>query len=225
MIPVLKIAKTDDTSGRSPRIGGRLRLTVALLALATAAPVPSAAQAPGGSFGNPQPGDVIRISVWREPELSGEFTIDESGEVVLPQIGPMVVSTESPSSLKAKIVEAFGRYLTHSSIDVELLRRIQVLGAVRNPGLYSVDGTMSVSDAIAMAGGATTEGQLKRVELVRGGRRLEGRLSMDARLASTPIQSGDQLFVPERGWLVRNSAIVAAALTGSISLVIALLTR
>lgn len=202
-----------------------VRVLSLLFVVVLAPPGLSFAQVAGTSFGSPQPGDVIRISVWREPELSGEFSVDEAGEVVLPQIGPMNVTDESPQSLKTKIVRAYERYLTHSSIDVELLRRIQVLGAVRNPGLYTVDGTMSVSDAIALAGGATTEGHLKRVELVRGGERLEGRLSTDARLASTPMKSGDQLFVPERSWLVRNSGIVAAALTGSISLVIALLTR
>ena len=200
-------------------------LLLAVVALAAAAPGLATAQSASPSFASPQPGDVIRISVWREPELSGEFAVDETGEVVLPQIGPIRVTGESPQSLKARIVAALERYLTHSSIDVDLLRRIQVLGAVRNPGLYTVDGTMSVSDAIAMAGGANTDGRPGRVRLIRNGRRIEGRLSMDARLASTPMQSGDQLIVPERSWFVRNSGLVAAALTGSVSLAIALLTR
>lgn len=209
-----------------------LHVTAALvLALLVALSPPAVAQSPAedtvGSVSSrpPRPGDLIRLQVWREPELSGEFLIDETGEVVLPRLGPVKVTGESPQSLKARVVQEYSRFLTHTSIDVALLRRIQVLGAVRNPGLYPVDATMSVSDALALAGGATTEGNPKRVELVRNGKKIEGRLSMDARLANTPMQSGDQLFVPERSWLMRNSGILAAGMSASVSLIIALLTR
>lgn len=209
-------------------IGPAALLAVALLA---ATPHPGAAQAPDGgaqpsAFADrPQPGDVVRLRVWREPELSGEFPIDETGEVVLPRIGPLNVADDTPASLKARIVGELERYLTHSSIDVDLLRRIQVLGAVRNPGLYPVDATMSVSDVLAMAGGATSEGEREKVELVRDGKRIEGRLTLDAKMASTAIRSGDQLIVPERSWLARNTGIVAAGMTASVSLIIALFTR
>lgn len=188
-------------------------------------PTPSTAQADTAGAERPRPGDVLRLSVWREPELSGEFPIDESGEVVLPRLGPIQVTDETPEALKARIVEAYARFLTHTSIDVDLLRRIQVLGAVRNPGLYPVDATMRVSDALALAGGATSEGRPDRVELVRDGEKVEGRLTLDAPLAATPLRSGDQLIVPERTWLSRNTGIIAAAMTASVSLFIALFTR
>lgn len=211
----------------------RAALLAALLALALPAGLPAAAAAqdaapdgaPAVAADAPRPGDVIRLRVWREPELSGEFPIDESGEVVLPRLGPMRVTDDSPEALKDRIVEAYARFLTHSSIDVALLRRIQVLGAVRNPGLYPVDATMRVSDALALAGGATPEGRPDRVELVRDGERIEGGLTLDAPLATTQLQSGDQLIVPERSWLQRNTGIVAAAMTASVSLFIALFTR
>lgn len=204
---------------------------MALLAtgLLAGVPAPSGAQE-GNAEGplseqRPRPGDLLRLEVWREPELSGEFPIDESGEVVLPRLGPMRVTDDTPAELKARIVAAYERFLTHSSIDVVLLRRIQVLGAVRNPGLYPVDATMRVSDALALAGGATTEGRPDRVELVRNGERIQGRLTLDAPLAATPMRSGDQLIVPERTWLSRNTGIIAAAMTASVSLFIALFTR
>src|SRR5919199_758162 len=118
------------------------------------------------------PGDVVRVRIWREPDLSGDFPIDESGEVVLPRIGPVKATSETPQSLKAKLYSEYQKYLAQTSIDVTVLRRVQVLGAVRNPGLYPLDATMTISDAVAMAGGVTSDGNDKKVELVRGGKKL-----------------------------------------------------
>lgn len=172
-----------------------------------------------------RPGDVIRLKIWQEPDLSGDFVIDATGEVVLPKVGTMQVLGESPEALEDRIVAAYSQYLQHQSIDVTLLRRVQVLGAVRNPGLYPVDATMTISDALAMAGGATTTGRPDRVELVRDGRRIQGEIGPNTRLSASSIQSGDQLFVPERSWISRNTGLVAAGLSTGASLIIAFLAR
>jgi polysaccharide export outer membrane protein len=165
---------------------------------------------------------VIRLRIWREPDLSGDFPVDESGVVIFPKIGPTVVSTESPESLRAKLVRAYQEYLRNPSIDVTLLRRVNILGAVRNPGLYSVDATMTVADALALAGGTTPQGDPRKIELIRNGKRLVARVSRHMRIADAPIRSGDQLYVPERGWVSRNAVVVASAITASASLIIAL---
>jgi hypothetical protein len=47
----------------------------------------------------------------------------------------------------------------------------------------------------------------------------------DQRIADSPIRSGDQLFVPERSWISRNQALMAATITGTVSLIIALFVR
>ena len=172
-----------------------------------------------------RPGDLIRLKIWQEPELSGDFVIDAAGEVVLPKVGTMQVLEDSPEMLEDRIVAAYSQFLQHQSIDVTLLRRVQVLGAVRNPGLYPVDATMTISDALALAGGATTDGRPDRVELVRDGKRIESELGPETRLSGAAIQSGDQLFVPERSWLARNTGLVAAGLSTGASLIIAFLAR
>lgn len=197
-----------------------LLLAVCLTATATSAPAQSSAPAAAPSD-NPRPGDIVRLTIWREPDMSGEFRIDENGVVVLPRLGRMRVVDDSPEVLERKLVREYERFLQHSSIDVTLLRRVQVLGAVRNPGLYPVDATMSVADALALAGGATSEGNPRRVQLVRDGERIGVKLNADTPLASAQIRSGDQLFVPERSWYIRNSGVVAAALTATTSLIIA----
>ncbi|HEX2092213.1 MAG TPA: polysaccharide biosynthesis/export family protein [Longimicrobiaceae bacterium] len=184
---------------------------------------PGAASAQSAGPADPlRPGDMVRLRIWREPELSGDFPVDEDGVVVLPRIGPLRVAGESPARLQERLVGAYQEFLQHNSIDVVLLRRVQVLGAVRNPGLYPLDPTMTISDALALAGGPTSEGRPNRVELVRDGKRVPVKLSTNTRIASSPIRSGDQLFVPERGWLSRNPGIAAAVVTGAISVLVSL---
>jgi protein involved in polysaccharide export with SLBB domain len=172
-----------------------------------------------------RPGDVVRLRIWREPDMSGDFAVDESGMVVLPRVGPVRVTGEAPEKLRARLVSAFEAFLQHSSIEVKLLRRVQVLGAVRNPGLYPVDATMTVADALALAGGTTSDGHPHRVELIRGGKRVPVEITAQTPISATSIRSGDQLFVPERSWLSRNTGLVTAGITGGVSLIIALLTR
>jgi protein involved in polysaccharide export with SLBB domain len=167
-----------------------------------------------------RPGDVVRLRIWREPDLSGDFHVDESGLVVLPKLGPVSVGVISRDSLRRSLLAAYSTYLKNPSIEVVLLRRVNVLGAVRNPGLYPVDPTMTIADALALAGGPTPEGKRDRVDLVRGGDRLKVRLDPATRLGDTPIRSGDQLFVPERSWLSRNPGLVIGTLTAVTALVV-----
>jgi protein involved in polysaccharide export with SLBB domain len=93
---------------------------------------------------------------------------------------------------------------------------------VRNPGVYPLDPTMTIADAVASAGGATREGHIRSFELIRQGERVPVQLFADARIADSPIRSGDQLYVPERSWLSRNAAVVVGAITGTLGLAIAI---
>ncbi|RMH12679.1 MAG: hypothetical protein D6701_13220 [Gemmatimonadetes bacterium] len=165
------------------------------------------------------PGDVIRLRIFREEEMSGEFPVDEGGVAVFPRIGEVTVVNETPESLEAKLVAQYSVFLRNPNIEVTVLRRVQVRGAVRNPGLYTVDPTVTVADVIALAGGAAPNGEQDKVRIIRGGRVLEARLSGSETLGEALIQSGDQLFVPERSWFTRNSGVIAAAVGGVISLI------
>jgi protein involved in polysaccharide export with SLBB domain len=164
-----------------------------------------------------RPGDVVRLRIWREPDLSGEFAVDEAGVVVLPKVGPIQVTSEDPRTLKTRLVKAYEAYLNQVSIDVVLLRRVQVLGAVRSPGLYQVDPTMVLSDLLALAGGSTSQGNLKGVQLLRDGRKVRDALSPNDPLGTASIRSGDQIYVPEKGWLSRNPWFIRTMIGTAIS--------
>lgn len=180
------------------------------------------ATVPGGVL---LPGDLVRLRIWREPDLSGDFQVDEQGAVVLPKIGALSIRDMPAASLKALLVEKYSTYLRDPAIDVTVLRRVNVLGAVRNPGLYPVDATMTVADVFALAGGVAPEGNPDKGELIRGGTRLDVKLSRRTKIAETPLQSGDQLYVPQRSWMSRNPGVVAGTLTAVAGIVVTLLVR
>jgi polysaccharide biosynthesis/export protein len=190
-----------------------------LPASAEAQPVAAAAQAETTAH----TGDVIRVSIWREPDLSREHVVPPSGIVVFPKIGARTVTGRPLSEVEAELLADYREYLINPSIQIELLRKVQVLGAVSRPGVYTVDATVSLSDALAIAGGVTPSGRQDRVELRRDGEVVQVLYLTQAALG--PVRSGDQLFVTERPYLARNGGAVAAVLSGGIGLLVALLVR
>jgi polysaccharide export outer membrane protein len=171
------------------------------------------------------PGDFIQLKIWREPDLSDTVQVDNAGMAVFPKLGPIQVTGIRPDSLERRLVHDYSRYLQNPSINVRVLRRITISGAVTRPGSYPVDLTMTVSDALALAGGPSTEGKSDEVELRRGGRRWLVDLSSQIdRSGELSLRSGDQLFVPKKSWLSRNPGFIMAAI-GTATSVAWLITR
>ena len=152
-----------------------------------------------------EPGDIIRLRIWREESMSGEYRVDTDGTVVFPRLGPWPVSGKDADLLKRELIEAYARYLRTPSIEVTFLRRINVGGAIQKPGVYHAEPTMTVRDVLLEAGGPTMTGRTDRVELIRDGTVIQARLRQDVPIVESPIRSGDQLYVPERSWLSRNT--------------------
>ena len=199
---------------------------LALAALAMLLPAPSQAQqVPPLSEQRIRPGDVVRLEIWREEDWSGEFEVDEAGSVVFARVGEYIVTDETPASLQAKLLAQFSRYLRQPIVDVTVLRRISVTGAVNDPGIKLIEPTMSIVDVVALAGGATQLGEPDKVRIVRDGMEIDFDLGVSTSLGNAPIQSGDQLFVPERSWVSRNANVVAAGIAATASLVIAIFIR
>jgi len=173
----------------------------------------------------PQPGDIVRLKIWREPDLSGDYRVDENGVAVFPKIGSLVVMRMPPDSLTKLLVTDYSAFLENPSVEVTLLRRVNVLGEVKNAGIYYVDPTMTVADVLAMAGGITQDGNAAHVELFRNGVRILANISLQSQIAASPVQSGDQFRVPQRSWVARNAAAVIAASISGVALLAATLIR
>ena len=168
-----------------------------------------------------QPGDVIQISIWREPDLSGEFSVDSRGQVVLPRLGDINVEGRMAEEVSDSVKTAFEKYLRNPSIEVKVLRRVSVHGEVRVPGLYPVDATVSVADVLALAGGLTPNGNPKEVRLVRSGQIIDVGVKPETVVERSPIRSGDQILVGQKSWLARNSGIIIGATITGAAIVIA----
>jgi protein involved in polysaccharide export with SLBB domain len=202
-------------------------MLVALLMLTGCAPrhEPVATAAPKDVDIRLRPGDVVRLQVWREPEMSGEYRVDPGGQITLPRIGHYDVRDETAATLHDRVLKDYAKYLRDPSIRVTVLRTVKVMGAVRRPGVYDLEPTATLADAIATAGGADEFGVQDRVELVRDGERREFRLDSGLRALDVQVRSGDSILVPQRNWLSRNAAVVATAASATVGLIVALIAQ
>ncbi|MHB1194704.1 MAG: polysaccharide biosynthesis/export family protein [Longimicrobiales bacterium] len=203
------------------------RILPALLALLVlAAPAGASAQdvppKPLPDANSLLPGDVIRVAIWREEDLSGEFQVDQDGSVILPLLGRRQVVGISPDRLREELTEEYADYLVNTAVNVTLLRRVVVLGEVRVPGQYTVDATQSVADLIARAQGLTPDGNAEDIRLLRQGESFRTNLSGTLSIVEAGIRSGDQIVVGKRPWLSRNfpSLVGVASIIANIVVIV-----
>ncbi len=110
-------------------------------------------------------GDAIKVEIWQEPALSGEYTVNAEGIAVFPLLGERRVTGISAAVLRRQLVADYNEYLENPSVNVTVLRRISILGPVQTPGLYAVDATLTLTDALALAGGISPDGNRKDIRL------------------------------------------------------------
>lgn len=166
-----------------------------------------------------QPGDQVRVTFSQERELSGEFPVDETFDVALPLIGRTNVRGVPGPTLRDSLSRALEGQIRNQTVQVTLLRRVRVLGDVQRPGLYLIDNSMTLVDAIALAGGTTQQGKLDGVDIVRDGVIVAEDLPSTA-LVGSYVRSGDQIMVPKTSWLSRNAAWVIGGTVTTAAIVI-----
>ncbi len=169
-----------------------------------------------------RPGDAIKVEIWQEPDLSGEYMVNTEGVAVFPLLGERRVTGISAAVLERQLVADYKEYLENPSVNVTVLRRISILGVVRKPGLYPVDPTFTLTDALALAGGISPMGNQKDIRLVRSGRVIQRSLDGAVMVGSLSIGSGDQIVVGQRSWLSQNTGVVAGGI-GTIATVLAII--
>jgi polysaccharide export outer membrane protein len=191
-----------------------LLLLAALLALAH--PARGAAQAAADSAFL-RPGDMVRLVVFRQAELSGDFPVSAEGTLQHPLLAEVQVVGVSRAVIRERLREALSRYARDPSFVFDFLYRVAVTGEVRLPNLLALPPETTLGQALATAGGANEFARLDRVRLVRDGREMVLNLqSPDPAVAAMRVRSGDQIRVPRRTSLLRDvlgpfAAIVAAA--------------
>lgn len=143
-------------------------------------------------------GDKLSVRVFNEPDLSGEFVVDDQGQVSLPLIGNVEFQgrsvREAEGLIEAKLKDG---YLKQPRVSVEVLnyRPFFILGEVKDPGSYPYVNGMTVLTAVALAGGYTYRAAKSDIAIVRdqAGTRREVKVSEES-----VVLPGDTIRVPER---------------------------
>jgi len=208
----------------------RLRGLLVLIGLVTTPALSAAPQEPAGMPAGVlppsfvlEPGDIIRVGVWREPDLSGDFRIDENGNLTLPLLGTARAVQRPWDALRDSLLAEYSRQLKNPSVTLTPLRRVLVLGEVARPGPYFADPTLSLAGLVALAGGATFNGDLRHVRVVRDGKTVVRSASVESLLLNTTAHSNDQVFVERRPWIERNGAFIASTLLSVAGIAVALI--
>ena len=152
------------------------------------------------------PLDTLSVKVFKMPDLSGDYEVDLTGQIALPLIGSVravdLTTAELDDRLTAKLGE---KYLRNPDISVGVKsstrRNVTVDGAVVKVGTFSVNGPMTLIQAVAQAGGPTADSNPRRVAIFRqiGGQRQSAAFDLTSiRRGEAPdpsIYAGDIVIV------------------------------
>ena len=144
-------------------------------------------------------GDQMRITVFGQEEMTGEYVIDGSGFISLPLIAQVEARGRTAEELEQEISQRLRSQsiLINPSVNIQVLtyRPFFILGQVAAPGQYAFAEGMTVLTAVAMAGGFTTRADTDDFTIVRkvGNKVIEGRAQRN-----TLVKPGDVVSVPER---------------------------
>lgn len=144
-------------------------------------------------------GDRVRITVYDQPELSGEYQVDGTGALAFPLVGQVQAGGLTAAGLEQALVSKLKPdYLKDPSISVEVLtyRPFYIIGEVRAPGSYPYVSGMTVINAVAVAGGFTYRARESSFYLSRADE--DGERTKLTVTPDTPVQPGDVITVRER---------------------------
>lgn len=142
--------------------------------------------------------DKVRVTVYGEPTLSGEFFVTGSGVVSLPLIGEVKAAGLSLSQFQQAVQSSLSDgYLKDPRVSAEVLtfRPFYILGEVSKPGTYPYTSGLTVMNAVATAGGYTYRADKKQVFVKRNGATEEQKLALDPTVTVAP---GDTIRIGER---------------------------
>ncbi len=145
------------------------------------------------------PGDKLKVTVFNETDLTGEFQVNERGNVAFPLAGEIKASGSTPDEFRERLTQRLrGKFVKNPRVSIEMVnyRPFNVLGEVRNAGQYPYRPGLSVQDAVAMAGGFTYRANTRTVYLRRA--EAGGEITINTDGEKVPILPGDNLRVPER---------------------------
>jgi polysaccharide export outer membrane protein len=172
------------------------------------------------------PGDMVKVTVWRNQEMSGDFMVGVNGALRHPLYQEVPIAGIPLYQVEQRLTQFLTKYEQNPQLVVEPLFKVTVGGEVRLPNLYPLPRTTTISQAVAQAGGVTVDGRLNKIDLYRGGQKIEMDLTEPSgRWANEMIQSGDQIIVTKKSNFVRNVFLPLIGVAGAIASIINVSTR
>src|ERR1700738_915937 len=117
------------------------------------------------------PQDMLRIDVWKEPDISRIVPVRPDGKITLPLVNDVQAAGLTTTQLAAKIAEGLKKYITSPQVTVGVTeinsRRIFVNGEVARPGAFPLLPNMTVLQALSSAGGFTQFAREKKIYILR----------------------------------------------------------
>lgn len=173
--------------------------------------------------GDFQVGDQIILQVEAHDDLSDTFIVETGRKITLPLIGEISLQGVLRSELESHLTREIGRYIREPVVRARSLIRISVLGAVGQPGFYTVPAEALFEQILMTAGGPASNAKLTEVRIERGTRNIwEGEPLQQAIIEGRTVdqlslRAGDRIVVPEEGQRNWGTIIqVAGILSGLI---------
>lgn len=150
--------------------------------------------------------DLLAVTVWEQPDLSGEVLVRRDGKISLALAGDVVAAGNTPEELARQIEIGLSRFVAKPRVDVAVVEmRSQVVtvigGGIQRSGVVELRNDMRVSDAIAEMGGLTPFAKQRQIRVMRGEESYPFDYSAFM-LGETPeanflLAPGDTIVVPE----------------------------
>ena len=144
------------------------------------------------------PNDRVRLKVYGEPDIAGEYEIDSSGQISVPLAGHIRAAGLTTKQLERAIASALSKGIVRDprvNVEIALYRPYYILGEVKKSGEYPYRLGLTVMDAVASAGGFTYRANEHKVILRRSGAGAEEVYPLDSPILVFP---GDNIRIPER---------------------------
>jgi protein involved in polysaccharide export with SLBB domain len=144
------------------------------------------------------PNDRLRVKVYGEPDITGEYEVDASGQISVPLAGRLKAAGMTTKQLEREITSSLSKDIVRDprvNVEIVAYRPYYILGEVKKSGEYPYRLGLTVMDAVASAGGFTYRANENKVYLRRSGSPAEEIYPLDAPILVFP---GDNIRIPER---------------------------
>lgn len=142
-------------------------------------------------------GDELRIIVFGEADLTGDYVVGTHGAIAYPLVGEVEAAGSTPLEFADRLRTALSQFLRQPNVSVEVAnyRPFFILGEVTRPGSYPYSPNLTALNAVATAGGFTYRANHGRVYIKHASEAAERAYRLNS---STPVLPGDTLRIGER---------------------------